>query len=172
MILRSNSASSFNGWRRAPCCSKAPACLCMPTARRSRNTAPVASASGPPLRRGPRKSGLNSSTWSARTGFACRDRRGAAEPAWSGQSWVSRKILFTTNLPNVHDIDPALMRPGRCFATLHTRALTPTEGTRLISRLCGGDSEREQAAFATTFPVGTKSCSVASIYRACDRVSS
>ena len=45
---------------------------------------------------------------------------------------ISRKILFTTNLPNVHDIDPALMRPGRCFATLHTRSLTPTEGSRPV----------------------------------------
>jgi energy-coupling factor transporter ATP-binding protein EcfA2 len=82
-----------------------------------------------------------------------------------------RKILFTTNLPNVHDIDPALMRPGRCFATLHTRSLTPTEGSRLIARLCGGDLEREQSAFARTFPPGTKTCSVASIYRACGSVS-
>ena len=82
-----------------------------------------------------------------------------------------RKILFTTNLPNVHDIDPALMRPGRCFATLHTRSLTPTEGSRLIARLCGGDPEREQLAFARTFPPGTKTCSVASIYRACGSVS-
>jgi ATP-dependent 26S proteasome regulatory subunit len=27
-----------------------------------------------------------------------------------------RKIIFTTNLRNVHDIDSALLRPGRCFA--------------------------------------------------------
>jgi hypothetical protein len=33
-----------------------------------------------------------------------------------------RKILFTTNLPNVHDIDEALLRPGRCFATVHTHS--------------------------------------------------
>jgi hypothetical protein len=56
-----------------------------------------------------------------------------------------RKILFTTNLPNVHDIDPALMRPGRCFATLRTRPLTPTEGSRLIARICGGDPRLEQS---------------------------
>lgn len=82
-----------------------------------------------------------------------------------------RKILFTTNLPNVHDIDPALMRPGRCFATLHTRSLTPAEGSRLIARLCGGAPDREQSAFARTFPPGAKSGSVASIYRACASVS-
>jgi hypothetical protein len=62
-------------------------------------------------------------------------------------------------------------RPGRCFATLHTRSLTPTEGSRLIARLCGGELERELSAFARTFPPGTKACSVASIYRACGSVS-
>ncbi len=82
-----------------------------------------------------------------------------------------RKILFTTNLPNVHDIDSALMRPGRCFATVHTRSLTPAEGARLIARLCGGDPGREQSAFAKAFPPGTKACSVASLYPACAGVS-
>src|ERR1700676_3197847 len=31
-----------------------------------------------------------------------------------------RKIIFTTNLPNIGDIDEALVRPGRCFATVCT----------------------------------------------------
>jgi hypothetical protein len=78
-----------------------------------------------------------------------------------------RKILFTTNLPNVHDIDAALLRPGRCFATLRTRALTPDEGARLINRLCGDDGSRAAQAFAATFPPGAKCASVASVYRAC-----
>lgn len=78
-----------------------------------------------------------------------------------------RKILFTTNLPNVHDIDAALLRPGRCFATLRTRSLTPDEGSRLISRLCGEDTNRARHAFDATFPVGTKFASIAALYRAC-----
>jgi hypothetical protein len=81
-----------------------------------------------------------------------------------------RKILFTTNLPNVHDIDPALMRPGRCFATVHTRSLSPMEGAKLIGRLCGGEAGREQAAFAKCFPPNTRTCSVAALYRACGSV--
>ncbi len=28
-----------------------------------------------------------------------------------------RKIIFTTNLPNIGDVDEALLRPGRCFAS-------------------------------------------------------
>jgi ATP-dependent 26S proteasome regulatory subunit len=78
-----------------------------------------------------------------------------------------RKILFTTNLPNVRDIDAALLRPGRCFATLHTRSLTREEGVKLIERLCDGHVTRAQAAFAESFPDGSKTSSVAAIYRAC-----
>ena len=78
-----------------------------------------------------------------------------------------RKIIFTTNLPNVGDLDEALLRPGRCFKAVHTRSLTPTEGAKLIARICGGDGEREQSALAAAFPPGEKSASVAEIYRAC-----
>ena len=81
-----------------------------------------------------------------------------------------RKILFTTNLPNVNDVDSALLRPGRCFAVVHTRSLAPEEGARLIARLCDGEPSREQAAAAMAYPPGTKTCSVASIYRACTMV--
>lgn len=80
-----------------------------------------------------------------------------------------RKIIFTTNLPNVGDLDEALMRPGRCFGTVHTRALTAAEGEALIIRICD-DNERQQLAMAAAFPPGVKSCSVAAIYRACSTV--
>src|SRR5260370_41792097 len=45
-----------------------------------------------------------------------------------------RKIIFTTNLPNIGDIDEALERPGRCFATLRTRALERREAASLVAR--------------------------------------
>lgn len=38
-----------------------------------------------------------------------------------------RKIIFSTNLPNVGDLDDALIRPGRCFARLNVRELTLEE---------------------------------------------
>ena len=82
-----------------------------------------------------------------------------------------RKILFTTNLPNVHDIDAALLRPGRCFATLNHRSLTREEGAKLIGRLCGGDAGQASDAFAMSFPDGVKTSSVAAIYRACSDAS-
>ncbi len=30
-----------------------------------------------------------------------------------------KKLIFSTNLPSVKDIDPALIRAGRCFDILH-----------------------------------------------------
>jgi ATP-dependent 26S proteasome regulatory subunit len=78
-----------------------------------------------------------------------------------------RKILFTTNLPNVGDIDDALLRPGRCFATVRTRSLTREEGAKLARRLCNGDTTREHAALASAFAEGVRTASVASVYRAC-----
>ncbi len=81
-----------------------------------------------------------------------------------------RKIIFTTNLPNVGDLDDALLRPGRCFAAIHTRSLTPAEAARLVSRLCKGDPARERAASEIALPPGTRTCSVASVYRACVNV--
>ena len=38
-----------------------------------------------------------------------------------------KKLVFSTNLPSVRDIDSALMRPGRCFDVIEFRALTRDE---------------------------------------------
>lgn len=38
-----------------------------------------------------------------------------------------KKIVFSTNLPSINSIDPALMRKGRCFDILQFRELTPEE---------------------------------------------
>ena len=81
-----------------------------------------------------------------------------------------RKIIFTTNLPNVGDLDDALLRPGRCFAAVHTRSLTPAEVARLVSRLCKGNAERERAVLEAVLPAGIRSCSVAGVYKAWAKV--
>jgi hypothetical protein len=39
----------------------------------------------------------------------------------------SKKLVFTTNLTDISKIDPALMRPGRCFGVLQTRLLNLSE---------------------------------------------
>jgi hypothetical protein len=38
-----------------------------------------------------------------------------------------KKLVFSTNLPSIHDIDSALLRPGRCFDIIEFRALTRNE---------------------------------------------
>ena len=51
-----------------------------------------------------------------------------------------RKIIFTTNLPNIGDIDDALVRPGRCHAVVRTRSLTPVEALALLAKLTAADA--------------------------------
>jgi hypothetical protein len=78
-----------------------------------------------------------------------------------------RKIIFTTNLPNVNDIDEALIRPGRCYAIRNLRNLTADEARALARRLCGGDESRFATAEGRLFAAPAKSYSVAQAYRAC-----
>lgn len=39
----------------------------------------------------------------------------------------NKKLVFTTNISDFGRVDPALIRPGRCFDVVHTRALTYNE---------------------------------------------
>jgi len=78
----------------------------------------------------------------------------------------NRKIIFTTNLPNIGSIDEALLRPGRCFATIQLRQLAQTETDAVLSRLLPGDPGAAALARETLFATGEKSRSLAAIYRA------
>jgi hypothetical protein len=80
-----------------------------------------------------------------------------------------RKIIFTTNLPNIGDLDAALLRPGRCFQVIRTRSLNHEEADRLVARVCPDDPRRRELALANCFPPGTRSVSVAEVYRACEQ---
>ena len=42
-------------------------------------------------------------------------------------STMNKKIVFTTNLPNLHNVDEALLRKGRCFRVLTFRPLNRQE---------------------------------------------
>jgi ATPase family associated with various cellular activities (AAA) len=79
----------------------------------------------------------------------------------------SRKVIFTTNLPNINDIDDALLRPGRCYAVKNLRSLEPAEALRLAEQICGADGEAAARACAKLTAAGSKSYSVAQVYRAC-----
>lgn len=43
----------------------------------------------------------------------------------------NKKLIFSTNLPSVKDIDPALVRPGRCFDVLTFNYLDKHQAKRL-----------------------------------------
>jgi hypothetical protein len=73
-----------------------------------------------------------------------------------------RKIIFTTNLPKIGDIDEALARPGRCFATVRTRALERSEAQMLLSRISGGGVAEDQRY---TLPANVRSITLAALYR-------
>jgi hypothetical protein len=76
-----------------------------------------------------------------------------------------RKIIFTTNLPNIGDIDEALVRPGRCFATVRTRALERCEAESLLVRIAAARIERNEPASAVALPADMRSITLAALYR-------
>lgn len=78
-----------------------------------------------------------------------------------------RKIIFTTNLPNVSDIDDALVRPGRCYGIRNLRNLAAAEASALARRICATDEARRAQAEERLFGTPAKSYSVAQVYRAC-----
>jgi SpoVK/Ycf46/Vps4 family AAA+-type ATPase len=78
----------------------------------------------------------------------------------------NRKIIFTTNLPNIGSIDDALLRPGRCFATIQMRLLTRTQADAILCRLLPNDPDAVARAHEALFAAGGNSCSLAAIYRA------
>ena len=46
-----------------------------------------------------------------------------------------KKLIFSTNLPSIRDVDPALIRPGRCFDVLSFDPLNAEQATKLATRL-------------------------------------
>ena len=77
-----------------------------------------------------------------------------------------RKLIFSTNLPNLGDLDDALIRPGRCFARVFVRALTSAEAQALAEELAAGDASKlSRAAAALAVEPGSKR-SLAEVYRA------
>jgi hypothetical protein len=77
-----------------------------------------------------------------------------------------RKIIFSTNLPNVGDLDDALIRPGRCFARIHVRTLTNAEAQALAEEIAAGDAERLSRASLALAAEGSRKRSLAEIYQA------
>lgn len=47
----------------------------------------------------------------------------------------NKKLIFSTNLPSVRDIDPALVRPGRCYDIITFRELNQEEAEILAKKV-------------------------------------
>lgn len=77
-----------------------------------------------------------------------------------------RKIIFSTNLPNLRDIDEALIRPGRCFDQLYVRNLSFEEANVLLSALCFQRSVNPAFAKAKLENISSKTISLAEVYKA------
>lgn len=50
-------------------------------------------------------------------------------------STKKKKLIFSTNLPSIRDIDQALIRPGRCFDIVKFENLTPEQSKALAAKL-------------------------------------
>jgi hypothetical protein len=46
-----------------------------------------------------------------------------------------KKLIFSTNLPSIRDVDPALVRPGRCFDIVNFAPLNGEQATKLANKL-------------------------------------
>lgn len=77
-----------------------------------------------------------------------------------------RKIIFSTNLPNLGDLDDALVRPGRCFARVMVRELSLSEAAVVVSAMTPGDRELAAAVLRVLQDKNERSYSLAEIYQA------
>lgn len=65
-----------------------------------------------------------------------------------------KKLIFSTNLPSINDIDPALTRPGRCFDILHFDNYSKAEAETLAEKLnlkLKGKNGKEKYSLAEIF---------------------
>ena len=62
-----------------------------------------------------------------------------------------KKMIFSTNLPSIKDIDPALIRPGRCFDVIEFRSLKPSEHNILCDKLGLEHLEDKEKTLAEIF---------------------
>ena len=64
-------------------------------------------------------------------------------------------MIFTTNITDFGSIDAAILRPGRCFAIVHTRLLNLTEA-QAAARVAGvpEPTEKHEYSLAEIFNQG------------------
>lgn len=64
----------------------------------------------------------------------------------------NKKLIFSTNLPSIRDIDSALIRPGRCYDILHFDELNQEQAEKLATKVGTKlNRERESWSIADVF---------------------
>ena len=63
------------------------------------------------------------------------------------QEEKGKKLIFSTNLPSISDIDPALIRPGRCFDILSFNLLK-REDAQLLADKVGATLEGDRDSYS------------------------
>jgi SpoVK/Ycf46/Vps4 family AAA+-type ATPase len=63
-----------------------------------------------------------------------------------------KKMVFSTNLPSIRDIDPALIRPGRCFDIVEFKPLSLFDANKLADKL-GGKVPQKKAGEVVEFSI-------------------
>ena len=81
-----------------------------------------------------------------------------------------RKIIFTTNLHNIGDIDEALVRPGRCFGVIRTRALALDEARDLLVALTRLSPAQREQVLALSFDGNARGRTLAELYHGVEAV--
>jgi hypothetical protein len=62
-----------------------------------------------------------------------------------------KKMIFSTNLPSIRDVDPALVRPGRCFDILTFEPLNQEQANVLATKLGAEIGEQKEWSVAEVF---------------------
>ena len=76
-----------------------------------------------------------------------------------------RKIIFTTNLQNIGDIDEALVRPGRSFGVVRVRALVLEEARSFLAALKHLSQAQREQVLARSFDGHARGRTLAELYQ-------
>lgn len=76
-----------------------------------------------------------------------------------------RKMIFSTNLPNLGDLDDALLRPGRCFDRVFLDRMTKLQARTMMKALAEKNRYAVDFALTALETVKESHISLASIYR-------
>lgn len=78
---------------------------------------------------------------------------------------TGKKLIFSTNLPSIRDIDEALLRPGRCFGWITTRALSSLETLAVLKAMGLSTSKAHDAVHTLALGHRRPEYALAEVYK-------